>query len=284
MPAVVPHVENRVVLLKRAYRGPNPHMHLIGADFHFPYHDPHAVRLFLEFAQEHQPKYIHLLGDLIDFYPISKFCIDPRRELSLQEELDEAAAFLAQLRDTCPTSHIILSEGNHEARLWKYLYRGPKALSTLRGLTVPALLGLEEKQISWWGAEMPYQFAGVHFTHGDKDRAIASNVVRYFCEAYGGSVIIGHIHRFATYHFSGRTYDYRGWSVGCLADPAKQNYALCPNWQLGWSVLWHVEGTFEVEHVQLVRGEYVWHGARRGRYIPEHGKRPAADLSDVLCQ
>ena len=64
--------------------------HVVISDLHIPYQDRPVVRLLLRFLAEQQPYAIHILGDLIDFYAISRFERDPVRATGLQAELDAA--------------------------------------------------------------------------------------------------------------------------------------------------------------------------------------------------
>src|SRR5271165_7217151 len=93
---------------------------LVWNDIHFPYHDPTAIELAIEFAVWFKPHIIWLNGDIIDFYAISRFDKDPNRQLAMQDDIDMTIAFLGRLRGLFPDAEIIYREGNHEARLQKF--------------------------------------------------------------------------------------------------------------------------------------------------------------------
>ena len=80
--------------------GINKRMGVVLSDVHVPFQDKSVCRMALKFLAEHQPATVHLLGDIADFYSISRFVKDPRRKEDLQEDLDAAHDFLAELRDT----------------------------------------------------------------------------------------------------------------------------------------------------------------------------------------
>ena len=71
-----------------------PECHVLVPDTHFPFQDQPLVNECLDFIQEVKPKGVHLIGDLMDCYPLSRFDKNPRRKHTIQDELDEAGEFL----------------------------------------------------------------------------------------------------------------------------------------------------------------------------------------------
>ena len=67
-------------------------------DMHCPYQDKIALKAMYSFMDWWKPEDIVLLGDLVDFYAISRFNKDPERALKLQEELDQAVKVLKEIR------------------------------------------------------------------------------------------------------------------------------------------------------------------------------------------
>ena len=238
---------------------PTTQMHVVLSDQHIPFHDPVIEDLTIEFLREHKPKVIHLLGDVLDFYSLSRFDKDPARKQSLQGELDDATKYFARLRNACPRARIIYSEGNHENRLRRYLWSQAQALSDLRSLTFEELLGLDKYRIEWVDASKPYRIGNLLFIHGELVRRNSGASAKGHMDKFGCNVIHGHTHRLgAHYH---RTFDTMmgAWENGCLCD-LNPEYATCPDWQNGWSVVWFHGDIFHVEQVCVTDHEYVYHG------------------------
>ena len=234
-------------------------MHVVLSDQHIPFQDPVLEDLTIDFLKEHKPKVIHLLGDVLDFYSLSRFDKDPARLVTLQDELDGATRYFRRLRSVCPKARIIYSEGNHENRLRRYLWSQARALSNLRTLSFEELLGLDEFKIEWVDAHSPYKIGALLFIHGELVRRASGASAKGHMDKFGCNVIHGHTHRLgAHYH---RTYsDMMGaWENGCLCtlDP---EYAVKPDWQNGWSVIWFNGEQFHVEQVCVVDAQYVYHG------------------------
>ena len=47
-------------------------MHVVLSDQHIPFQDPVLEDLTVDFLKEHKPTTIHLLGDVLDFYSLSR--------------------------------------------------------------------------------------------------------------------------------------------------------------------------------------------------------------------
>ena len=90
-------------------------------DTHVPFHDPKAIALTLDFAEWLKPSSVYLLGDICDFYRLSRWDKDPKRIETLQDELDQTVHFLDQVRNIVGAScKVYYLEGNHERRIEKY--------------------------------------------------------------------------------------------------------------------------------------------------------------------
>jgi len=234
-------------------------MHVVLSDQHIPFQDPVLEDLTIDFLREHKPTTIHLLGDVLDFYSLSTFDKNPARLTTLQDELDGSTRYFKRLRNVCPNSRIVYSEGNHENRLRRYLWSQARALSHLRTLAFEELLGLRKYDIKWVDSHSPYKVGSLLFIHGELVRRASGASAKGHMDKFGCNVIHGHTHRLgAHYH---RTYsDMMGaWENGCLCtlDP---EYTVKPDWQNGWSVVWFNGSRFHVEQICVVDKQYVYHG------------------------
>ncbi len=55
----------------------NKRMGVVLSDVHCPFEDKSVCRMALAFIREHRPATVHLLGDIADFYSVSRFTKDP---------------------------------------------------------------------------------------------------------------------------------------------------------------------------------------------------------------
>ena len=241
---------------------------VILSDLHFPFHDSRAIGVALAFIEDTKPETIYLAGDIVDFYALSRFSKDARRELELQTELDTTVEFLDALRRSAPLSRIVFIEGNHEARLSAYL-QDPmrRALSGLRVLDIRELLSLDVFGIEYVDSIARTAFAeeGIvkvgHFNAVNKFSAYtAKNLLdRYMC-----SLVQGHTHRLGTHY---RTVAGLGTFVaaenGCLCQ-LEPEYASNPDWQHGFTVITRVKESnrFHLQQVPIVDYEALF-GHRR---------------------
>lgn len=238
-----------------------PEMHLVLSDQHIPYQDPGVEALTLAFIKEHKPSAIHLLGDVLDFYTLSRFDKDPSREGNLQDDIDLACQYVARIRHETNVP-IIWSEGNHEARLRKYLWQKAPELAGLRSMQLEELLRLRDFKVQWAGAMKPYKVGKLLFTHGDLVRRWSGQSAKAHHDKYGMNVILGHCHRLGSFYHTTYESSYGAWENGCLCS-LKPEYCLSPDWQNGWSVVWFHGDFFHVEQVPVIDGQYVYHGELR---------------------
>jgi len=163
---------------------------------------------------------------------------------------------------------LIYSEGNHEFRLRRYLRSEAKALAMLRDLRIEKLLGFDELKIRFQPHDRPYRVGSLLFTHGQLVRKWSAASARGHFEKYGCCCIHGHTHRLGAFYHRDIGDTYAAWENGCLCDLAP-DYATAPDWQQGWSVVWHERGGyFHVEQIAVVQGKFNYHGKMYGRRRP----------------
>ena len=203
---------------------------LVIPDIHTPFHNKKALDLSWRFAEAYEPDEIIQLGDVCDFYKISKYIKDPSRGVNIQAELDMARDLLREFKNRSGAKACTLLIGNHESRIRKYLHSIAPAMASLRSLTIEKLLDTES--IGW--RVIPehnfYAINNVHFTHGEYVTKYSSDK---HLGTYGETIIHGHTHRISCHmtKFLNRTIE--GWEMGCLASlKVGQEYVKMANWQL----------------------------------------------------
>jgi len=231
------------------------------SDQHLPFEDKKANQLVFKFLSDFKPDTIYLLGDLIDFWQISKFLITPQRKLDLQKDIDKAKVYLTQLRDLCPNADISLHYGNHLDRLRKYIWVNAKALHDLRSLDLDFMLGTDTLKIRTIKEAQGYEKVGyLCLTHGTVVSQDSAMTARRNLQKYGLSVICGHTHRL------GSTYktDLRGmigaWENGCLCDLklVRQWGNELANWQTGFSILFFTDHRFQVQQIPIIKNKMMF--------------------------
>jgi len=239
-------------------------MGIVLSDVHVPFQDKQVCGMALKFIRDQKPGIIHLLGDIADFYAVSRFDKDTSRKIDLQAELDDTVVFLQKVREAAPDSRILYSEGNHEFRLRRYLRSEARALALLRSLTLENLLSFEDLGIEYRTSDKPYRNGSLLYTHGQIVRKWSAYTAKGHFEKYGSCVIHGHTHRLGAFYHRDLDTTYGAWENGCLCD-LNPEYAATPDWQHGWSVVWTKKDFFHVEQVAVIKGQYHYHGKTYGR-------------------
>lgn len=192
-------------------------------DVHVPYHDDRAWSLLLRVLREISPNHVIVLGDFADCYSVSFHDKSPRRASRLADEIAQVCECLRELEAAAPDSTRVYIEGNHEARLARYVARNAGALHGLPGLSLPELFDLPAHGWLWVPYHQSYRFGDLHLTH-DVGRA-GVHSARQSRIAFGASIGIGHVHRMTIEHE--RTIDGKhniGASFGWLGDAEAVDY------------------------------------------------------------
>lgn len=222
-------------------------------DIHFPYQDKLSLKLAESIMQYVKPNQIIQVGDLVDFYPISRYAKDPDRASGthLQKELDEARSAIQGWAQLAP---VTILDGNHERRLEKYLVEKAPGLMGLKSLTIESLLGIDGKKVSY----KEYMYLGRLFiSHGDRvskggcahsAMTAKSNIEKMNCD-----VMIGHIHRLGAFYRKTRGGgDQAGFEIGCLCKRENVSYLSEPNWQHGMAVVHYRNDGSKDYNAQLI--------------------------------
>ena len=231
---------------------------VIANDFHGPFRDRLACRLLFGFIAREKPDKIILDGDVVDFYSISKFLKDPGRKDDLQDELNDCYNFLFDLRELVGDTPIIYIEGNHEARLVKYLRSKAPALATLDALKIEKLLGFEELNITY--EEDGVWLGDLFVYHGSLVRTKAGYTAHAELLKNGCSGISGHTHRDGKAPVRHRGGQLCWWENFCMCDLSPEYVKGIANWTQGWSMVTTIGKRPDVEPVAVMGGRYTYRG------------------------
>jgi hypothetical protein len=214
---------------------------VVCGDLHVPYHDPVAIGCMLGYMKDNPPDGFTVAGDFADFYQISRFDKEPRRELEFQADIDACNAILdaidAVLPEGCKKRFLI---GNHEDRLQKFLKTPQaRAISSLRCLTVESLLRLEERGyqvVPMVGRDSSVKVGLIEVGHFNKVNQHSAYTERALVDERGCSIMQLHTHRRGAFYkrLRGTGEEIGGWGPGCLCD-LNPEYVTSPNWMSGFA-------------------------------------------------
>ena len=241
-------------------------MAVVLPDMHVPFHDEQALAPVIRFIQDYKPQKIIQAGDMYDFYELSKFDKDPKREKHLQDEIDEGKQIWRRLKYASPRSELILIEGNHERRLHKYLMRNPE-LHSLTSLRLENVLEVKSLGVKVVLAEDDYFLnENLLVTHGASDDGCKlSTKSGYTANANllkkGVSGLQGHSHRLGASFKS----DYKGqkvwYELGCLCK-LNPEYSKNPDWQQGFAVVHYGKHYFNVQLIPITEKYNFYYGGK----------------------
>lgn len=159
-------------------------------DCHRPYHDKRAWNLFIKAMTDWKPDILVCLGDLADFYKISRFKKNPTRENTFDDEVADVNSALDEL-DALGAERKIFVSGNHEERLASYLQE--KAPELFSFVTVPKLFRLEDRGWEYVPYKEAIQLGKLWLTH---DVGIAGRYsVFRAADTFQHPVVMAHTHR-----------------------------------------------------------------------------------------
>ena len=235
---------------------------LFVSDIHCPYQDKSALRAMYNFMDWWKPQEVIILGDLVDFYAISRFSRDPERVLKLQEELDESVKILNQIREHAGKISIYFLRGNHEDRLKKYLWSKAQELSGLRALRLEELLEFDRLKIHYEDKNQ-IRYGCVIIKHGTLIRKFAGYTAKGEFEKNGMSGVSGHSHRLSQYRHTNEADSYIWTEAGCLCQlNADYLDGTTPNWNQGFAIGYFKENSkrFIIETVPIIKQRAMYGG------------------------
>lgn len=233
------------------------------SDVHAPFQDEKAVEATLSFIKWWKPTELIFMGDVVDFYAISRFDRDPDRRFKLQDEIDEGVKILKRFCKVAPKARKRFLRGNHEHRLQKYLWSKAPEMASLRSNSIPVQLKLDELGIEYIeGGKLVLN--GTIIKHGNVVRKFSAYSARGEFESCGVSGVSVHTHRMGQYfhtHDGGRFV----WiECGCLCDINPEYMeGKVANWQQGFGIGFYKNAgshRFNVNLIPIVGGKAMWGG------------------------
>jgi len=231
---------------------------LVLNDFHIPFQDRKTLDNVYSCIKDMKPNKIYLLGDIIDFYSVSRFDKDPTRALTLEKELKKTQVELKKLRNTTD-AEIIYVHGNHEERLRKYILRNAKELFWVKELKVENLLGLKELKIKYVNKRWT-NYKGTLYSHMNRASGYGGYTAKNIGQRIFKDVIHGHSHKTGKVRMNQFTFI----DNGCLCE-LNAEYLECPSdWTQAFTVVTHKDGKKYIEQVDIIDHKFIYGGKMYG--------------------
>ena len=228
---------------------------MIMGDIHFPYHDPTALRVAMEYAAEKgYTDFLVLNGDILDTYQLSRWTRDPRRR-DFAGELEMVKGCLSNW--TGIWKKVIWKMGNHERRWWDYMQRKAPELIGIEALNWESLVGAKEIGFDVVGWNQVIYAGELTILHGHEYGGSLFSPVNpargAFIRAHSCTVS-GHLHRGSNHQEP----DIRGeltscWSHGCMCEMHPE-YAPLTKWDHSFLLMDFDGEWFEIQLRKIING------------------------------
>lgn len=230
---------------------------LVISDIHIPYHDLDSLKIALRYGKSRNVNTILINGDLIDFYSLSKYEINPSKP-GARSELEFARKFLEQLRTIFPNAKIYFKFGNHEFRWARYLWAKADKIAEIEQFELHEVLKLYAYNIEHISYIDKIKFGELNILHGHEIKAGGENIVRNLLQKAKANLLVSNFHR--TQNASDRTIENKVigcWALGCLQG-LSPDYLPYNNWNHGFAIIeMNSDGTFHVENKMIIKGQVL---------------------------
>ena len=249
---------------------------VVASDFHIPYHDKEALRVFLNFLAEYSPDKLILNGNIND---CSSFSTHPKlRDVSTafrtaREERERWFPIAEALRDALPDSKIIyVGSQCHEGWIDNWASLSPITADDYENYSIPGWFRLSDFLIDY--VPEYYDVLGnkeLIITHGTVARSKGGNSAYATMEMEGTSVIQGHTHRLSQVFKTTSIGETVGIECGCLCQRTPwyhlKGRRLMMDWQQGFVLVNTNGNSFSTQCVPIIRDgydkPYFWVGKDR---------------------
>jgi hypothetical protein len=234
------------------------HRWLVLADVHCPYHDLAALKAAVKWGRAERCDGVLVLGDLIDYYQLSRFNRDPRRS-PVAQEMAAVKQVLRYVRQEIRPAAFVWKAGNHELRWDHYLNARAPELLGLPCASIEANLGLAELGVTYVRPTHYLTTGHLSIVHGHEWSRGLVNPVNPARGAFLRTLsctLSAHEHR--TSDHTERALDGRTitcWSLGCLC-ALHPEYAVLNRWNHGAAILDNRKD-WRIDNRRIVNGEIM---------------------------
>ena len=241
-------------------------------DAHIPDHDIKTTSLLLDFIPFYQPDHIFIMGDFMNFTKVSKYDQDPYYNTDLADEIEEGRGVLRDIvsraRKANPDVEMAYLQGNHEARLEKFLGRNAHQLAKLTSddeyvVSVPHLMELKKLGIKWIPEQRTLEQHNTIFIHGITVRSKGGFSAQANLDKFGSSVVSVHTHRLALVTRTQMGVTKFSIEGGCICSlKPTPSYVVHPDWTQGFSTLTYDHETrqFYPQIIPIINHSFMYEG------------------------
>lgn len=250
-----PHDEDGVPYITRR-RVTGTYKILVLPDIHVPYQCDTAVEAAMRVGEEFKPDEIVCLGDLLDCYTLSKYSRNTNRSGDLAAEIEQARDLLDEFKRRTGAKRATFIEGNHEARIRKFVLNKCPELANIKALRVDHMLELGNIGWDFIPEHKFYQVNSVFFTHGEYANMHSA---KKHIDEYRVTVIHGHTHRITSRYHRGLDKTICGYEMGFLGSfEVSAEFVKRANWQhgVGTVVMNGDDHWINCHHIQNGKVEY----------------------------
>lgn len=231
---------------------------LVLADIHAPYYNKTALKAAVNYGKREEIDTVLFLGDLVDYWAVSKWEKDPRKR-NIQGEIDSARSILNVIRLTFPNAALIFKTGNHDERMEPYLNVKAPELLGFKALGLEAQFGADEFGMEIVEDKRLIKIGKLNMIHGHEFQRGAFgggvNPARWLYLKGRENAICAHFHRTSEHAEKSLTDDVTVcWSVGCLCD-LRPKFAPFNAWNLGFAFVRRDKDEFYVNNLKIINGE-----------------------------
>jgi UDP-2,3-diacylglucosamine pyrophosphatase LpxH len=230
---------------------------MILSDAHIPFQSDQAINIALKIHQRCRPEEVILNGDMLDFSELSHFVRDKLVDRPIEESIDDLVKIIKKLQRY---SNVILHEGNHEARLQKYLLSNAPEVEHLLKFDklVNDKLDTPIKIIKSIGRDTMAKYFDDQLLIGHFNKALKNSAytAKALVEQYKMNIVQGHTHRLGVYYTTGAERTLIGVEGGCLCC-IRPNYTHTPDWMNGLLMARDHEN---IETIYINEGKTIYRG------------------------
>ena len=219
-------------------------------DVHYPYEDANAVKIAQAYLADYKPDVLVFIGDIADFYSVSRYDKSPSKKLDIQYELDYTLEKLNEWVELLPDCDFKFITGNHEQRLARMINSNAAALANMRSLKFGEALDLESIGIELIPENKDLFIGNLMFIHGSSVRKAPGASVKSHFDQYGCSIIMGHVHRLSVSWTRNKFGQHAMIENGTLCD-FDCEFVRFPNWCHGFSTMEFDGDDFNVKQHQI---------------------------------
>jgi predicted phosphodiesterase len=251
---------------------------VVTSDWHIPFEDKEALRVFLNFLAEYNPDELVLNGNIND---MTAFSAHPKlRDLavnfnSARKDREKWFGIAELLRDILPDAKITyIGSQCHEGWLDQWVQVSPILAEDYENYSIQGWLKLADFLIDY--EPEVYDVMGNNellITHGTVARSKGGTSAYATMEMEGTSIIQGHTHRLSQVYKTTTVGETVGIECGCLCQRTPwyhlKGRRLMMDWQQGFVLLNTKGNSFSAQCIPIIRDDddrpYFWVGKERYR-------------------